>query len=98
KICDERGLPAFFEYERTNARKELPAGPFAKLLRTLSEIQGPDPKNSPVRIALVTDRNSPAHERVIRTLRAWDVRLDEAFFLGGIAKTEILKAFGAHMF
>jgi 5'-nucleotidase len=35
---------------------------------------------------------------VIRTLRAWDVRIDEAFFLGGVDKTEILKSFGANIF
>ncbi len=98
KIYDEQGLDAFYRYEKENARKELSAGPFAKLLRILSEIQGSDPKTSPVRIALVTDRNMPAHERVIRTLRAWNVRMDEAFFLGGIAKTDIIKAFGAQMF
>ncbi len=98
QIYDQRGLEAFYRYEEENAKKELPAGPFAKLLRTLSQIQGPDPGKSPVRIALVTDRNTPAHERVIRTLRAWNVRIDEAFFLGGIDKTEIIKAFGAHMF
>jgi 5'-nucleotidase len=46
----------------------------------------------------VTARNSPAHERVIRTLRAWEVRIDEAFFVGGVPKTAILEAFGAHMF
>ena len=46
----------------------------------------------------VTSRCAPAHERVIRTLRAWDVRIDEAFFLGGISKKEVLKAFGAHIF
>ena len=43
-------------------------------------------KDMPIRTALVTARNAPAHERVIRTLRAWDVRIDEAFFLGGIQK------------
>ena len=52
----------------------------------------------PIRTALVTARNAPAHERVIRTLRAWDVRIDEAFFLGGIEKSAVLKAFGAHIF
>ena len=52
----------------------------------------------PIRTALVTARNAPAHERVVRTLRAWDVRIDEAFFLGGIEKAEVLKAFGAHIF
>ena len=38
------------------------------------------------------------HERVIRTLRAWDVRIDEVFFLGGIRKKDVLQAFGAHIF
>lgn len=98
KIYEEQDLEAFRKHEEENADIELPAGPFAKILRTLAEIQGSDPNNSPVRIALVTDRNMPAHERAIRTLRKWNVRIDEAFFLGGIAKTEILKAFGAHMF
>lgn len=99
RIYRERGLEAFQAHEEANARKLLPEGPFAKLLKTLSFLQkglGLDP--SPIRIALVTARNSPAHERVIRTLRAWEVRIDEAFFMGGVPKTAILEAFGAHMF
>ena len=52
----------------------------------------------PIRTALVTARNAPAHERVVRTLRAWNVRIDEVFFLGGIEKSEVLKAFGANIF
>lgn len=52
----------------------------------------------PIRTALVTARNAPTHERVIRTLRAWDVKIDEAFFLGGMDKREFLHAFGAHIF
>ena len=98
QIFEREGLEAFRRYEEANAKRELPAGPFAKLLRTLSQIQGLDPETSPVRIALVTDRNTPAHERVIRTLRAWNVRIDEAFFLGGMAKGDVIKAFGAQMF
>jgi 5'-nucleotidase len=98
KIYEKEGVEAFYKYERDNATRALPDGPFAKLLRTLSAIQGDDPGSSPIRVALVTDRNRPAHERVIRTLRAWNVRVDEAFFLGGMAKAEILKAFGAQMF
>ncbi|MEI3147808.1 MAG: 5'-nucleotidase [Merdibacter sp.] len=35
----------------------------------------------------MTARNAPAQERVIRTLRAWNVRIDEAFFLGRHPKT-----------
>jgi len=46
----------------------------------------------------VTARNSPAHERVIRTLRTWNVRIDETFFLGGVAKHKILESFSPHIF
>ena len=53
---------------------------------------------APIRTALVTARCAPAHERVVRTLRAWNVRIDEAFYLGGIEKTDILKAFDANIF
>ncbi|HOQ02100.1 MAG TPA: 5'-nucleotidase [Acetivibrio sp.] len=99
KIYQEKGLDAFIEHEKANAKKPLPEGPFAKLLRTLSYIQNEvEFEKPPIRTALVTARNSPAHERVIRTLREWNVRIDEAFFLGGISKAEILNAFGAHIF
>lgn len=100
RIYQEKGLKAFAEHERENAKKPLPEGPFAKLLKTISLIQEQfgSKENAPIRTALVTARNSPSHERVIRTLRAWKVRIDEAFFLGGIDKTEILKSFGANIF
>ena len=99
RIYQEQGLDAFTAHEAANAKNPLPEGPFAKLLKTISLIQKEYPKESaPVRTALVTARDAPAHERVIRTLRAWDVRIDEAFFLGGIQKSEILKAFDANIF
>lgn len=99
KIYQEKGLQAFAEHEHENAKKPLPEGPFAKLLKTISFIQKKFPANEvPIRTALVTARNAPAHERVIRTFRAWDVRTDEVFFLGGIEKSEVLKAFGANIF
>ena len=98
-IYKEQGLKAFAEHEHNNAQNPLPEGPFAKLLKTLSFVQQQFPKETvPIRTALVTARNAPAHERVIRTLRAWNVRIDEAFFLGGIEKSQVLKAFGANIF
>ena len=98
-IYKQEGLSAFEEHERLNAKNPLPAGPFAKLLTTISRVQKQlDAENMPIRTALVTARNAPAHERVIRTLIAWNVRIDEAFFLGGLQKSEVLKAFGAHIF
>lgn len=67
-------------------------------MKTIASLQKEFADCSPIRTALVTARNAPAHERVIRTLRAWDIRIDEAFFLGGITKKDVLKAFGAHIF
>ena len=65
----------------------------------ISNIQAKYPKEqTPIRTALITARNSPAHERVIRTLNQWNVRLDESFFLGGVDKYEVVKAFGADIF
>ena len=99
KVYQKKGLDAFVAHERENAKNPLPEGPFAKLLKTISIVQRQFVgKEIPIRTALVTSRNAPAHERVIRTLRAWDVRIDEAFFLGGIQKSEVLKAFGANIF
>ncbi len=99
RIYQEKGLEAFEENERKNADNPLKAGPFAKFLKTLSELQKDcHMEESPIRTALVTTRCAPAHERVIRTLRAWNVRIDEVFFLGGICKKDVLKAFGAHIF
>ncbi len=81
RIYQEKGLEAFEKNERENAENPLKAGPFAKFLKTLSELQKDFPQEqAPIRTALVTARSAPAHERVIRTLRAWGVRIDEAFF------------------
>lgn len=96
EIYQRDGLEAFLEHEKANAEKALPDGPFAKLLRTLSTIKKEYPNM--LRIAIITARNNPAHKRVILTLRQWGVDIDEAFFLGGVEKKEILKAFNAHIF
>lgn len=99
QVFQEKGLEAFEENERRLAKDPMKAGPFAKFLKTISDLQKELPtEQSPIRTALVTARSAPAHERVIRTLRAWNVRIDEAFFLGGVTKKDVLKAFGAHIF
>lgn len=95
-IYKEQGLAAFIENENANAENAMKEGPFAKLLKTLSTIKEKD--DSLVKIAIVTARNSPAHKRVILTLREWGCKVDEMFFLGGVAKDKVLKAFNAHIF
>ena len=99
QIFQEKGLQAFEENERVLAETPLAEGPFANFLRKLSDLQRElGVEDCPIRTALVTARSAPAHERVIRTLRSWNVRVDEAFFLGGLEKKEILRAFGAQIF
>ncbi len=100
RIFRHDGIEAFQTHEREHANDPLTKGPFANFLMTLSNLQAmfPDRDNAPIRTALVTSRSAPAHERAIRTLRNWNVRVDEAFFLGGVRKREILAQFGAHIF
>ena len=100
RVSQEQGLAAFHDHETTRAREPLSGGPFRGFLDALHRLQAAFPagENAPIRTALVTARSAPAHERVIRTLREWDVRLDEALFLGGRDKGPFLQAFGADLF
>jgi len=99
RIYRSQGLKAFEESEKAAARKPLEAGPFRRFLEVLHRMQTlADTGTSPIRTALVTARGAPAHERVIRTLRAWNIRIDEALFLGGMDKGAFLKAFQADIF
>src|SRR5215469_6375121 len=99
RVYQSGGLDAFAKRETESARDPLPGGPFKNFLAALHQIQSDYPEDkSPIRTALVTARGAPAHERVIRTLRAWNIRIDEALFLGGLDKGEFLRAFGADFF
>jgi 5'-nucleotidase len=99
RIYKREGLDAFQNNEALEAKQPLPGGPFKNFLAMLHQIQLDYPvEASPIRTALITARGAPAHERVIRTLRAWNIRIDEAMFLGGMDKGAFLKAFGADIF
>ncbi|WP_448208187.1 5'-nucleotidase [Azospirillum sp. sgz302134] len=98
-IYAAQGLEAFVAHEKENARNPMKAGPFGRLLKTLSSLQAVfDAKDSPVRIAIVTARNAPAHERVLHTLDAWDIRVDQMFLLGGLPKAPFLQVLKPHIF
>jgi 5'-nucleotidase len=99
RVFAESGLEAFNRTEAEAKDRPLPGGPFKPFLAALHKIQSEyDPDNSPIRTALVTARGAPAHERVIRTLRSWGIRIDEALFLGGMDKGIFLQSFGADIF
>lgn len=99
RVYKQEGLEAFTEIERERAKQPLMGGPFKEFLGALQGLQQEfGAEQMPIRTALVTARSAPAHERVIRTLRAWGIRIDESLFLGGLDKGEFLKAYGADVF
>jgi len=99
QVYKRDGLEAFTASEQAAAREPLRGGPFKPFLAALHRLQQAfPPTEAPIRTALVTARSAPAHERVIRTLRAWNIRIDESIFLGGLNKTEFLRAYQADVF
>ena len=99
EIYDSQGLDAFDKNEKTLAKRPLLGGPFKPFLSELHRLQNLFPQSEcPMRIALVTARSAPSHERVIRTLREWKIRIDESLFLGGLQKVDFLKVYQADIF
>ncbi len=99
KVYQEEGLEAFARSEQASAKQPLSGGPFKDFLQALHRLQAEfPPETGPIRTALVTARSAPAHERVVRTLREWNIRIDESLFLGGLDKGEFLKSYGADVF
>jgi len=98
-IYKEKGLNEYYKSESENAKIPLQPGPFKPFLQAISEIQSRfKPEDCPLRTAVVTARNAPAHERAIRTLRDWKIATNEMHFLGGIDKTGVLQVFNPHIF
>jgi 5'-nucleotidase len=98
RVYQAQGLDAFQRHETTHAQHPLAPGPFKPLLSALQRLQQSSTPQMRIRTALVTARSAPAHERAIRTLMAWHIEVDEAMFLGGLAKGEFLREFEPDFF
>jgi 5'-nucleotidase len=98
RVFQAQGLSAFQAHERDKATQPLLAGPFKPLLEALHRLQQVGTSRMRIRTALVTARSAPAHERAIRTLMDWNIEVDEAMFLGGLAKGEFLREFEPDFF
>ncbi|HEU4459207.1 MAG TPA: 5'-nucleotidase [Methylibium sp.] len=98
QVFQSAGLDAFQAHERERAASPLPAGPFKPLLEALHRLQREGTAQMRLRTALVTARSAPAHERAVRTLMGWNIEVDEAMFLGGLAKGEFLREFEPDFF
>jgi len=100
-VYKTEGLDRFHTIENEKQNEPMNDGPYAILLRKLARLQERLPFGadvSPLRIAIVTARSAPAEMRVINTLRHWGVYVNEIFFLGGVQKAKVVKAFRAHLF
>lgn len=106
QIYRSEGLERYRQYESERSSVPLNTGPVIELLKRISlfqqmEIrkQEHDPSYQRIlRTAIVTARNAPVHERMINTLHAWDIDIEEAFFLGGIDKSRILNVMKPHIY
>ena len=106
RVYRDGGLPEFSRHERELAEQPLQQGPLADFLKGLNQIQiresdmarqdlGYQPR---LRVCLVTARSAPAHERAVNSLRAWGLRVDDAFFLGGRPKAPVIEILRPHIF
>lgn len=103
RVYKMQGLDEFTRSEKAAANRPLEGGPFKPFLAALHMLQNEfgnefAEDESPIRTCLVTARAAPAHERVVRTLRAWNIRIDESLFLGGEPKGSFLQAYNADVF
>jgi 5'-nucleotidase len=106
KVFQAGNIDEFFESEVVHAQEALKRGPLNRLLSEVARLQrveraraAEDSSYTPfIRTAIVTSRNAPAHKRVVTTLRAWEIEVDEVFFLGGMDKRRILNVLKPHIF
>ncbi len=99
RVYQTEGLAAFQTHEISKAALPLSGGPFKPLLAALHQLQQQaGASGMRLRIALVTARSAPAHERAINTLMKWNLAVDEAMFLGGLEKGPFLREFEPDFF
>jgi 5'-nucleotidase len=106
RIYQTEGLAAFSREEALKRKEPLGKGPLADLfsrIALIQQLQEEARRLDPtlpkcLKIAIVTARNAPAHERMINTLKSWHLSVDEAFFLGGIEKRRVLSVMRPHMY
>ncbi|MFE9255278.1 5'-nucleotidase [Streptomyces sp. NPDC006879] len=106
RIYQSDGLATFRTHESTNAATPHAPGPLRDFLAGVNRVQQREEERQRqdpdyrirVRVSLVTARNAPAHERAVRSLKDWGVTVNDAFFLGGIDKGEIIGVLRPHIF
>ena len=105
-VFKQGGLDRFHAHETLHMERPHSPGPLANMFQKLAMMQRLEERaqrSDPgyrriVRIAIITARSAPSHERVVTTLKSWGVSADETFFLGGMDKSRVLDVFRPHIF
>ncbi|MFE3580927.1 5'-nucleotidase [Streptomyces vinaceus] len=106
RVFQSAGIDGFRAHEVRNATTPHDPGPLREFLAGINRIQRREederrknPGYRPrVRVSLVTARDAPAHERALLSLKRWGLRVNDAFFLGGIDKAPVIGALDPHIF
>jgi len=106
RVYQAGGIEEFRAHEVANTQIPHDPGPLRDFLAAVNRIQqheenerrkDPDYRIR-VHVSIVTARNAPAHERAVMSLRGWGLRVNDAFFLGGIDKGTIMTVLKPHIF
>ena len=105
-VFNKKGIKKYKEYERNKSTKPHNPGPlsdFAKKISRLRELESDKIRKNKkykrfIKIALITARSTPVHERVLNSIKNWGLSIDKSFFMGGFNKKEILETMKPHIY
>ncbi|GKQ38513.1 5'-nucleotidase [Streptomyces sp. A012304] len=106
RVFQQDGMEGFRAHETRNVATPHDAGPLRDFLREINKLQRREEERRRedaeyqirVHVSIVTARSAPAHERAVLSLNNWGVRVNDAFFLGGIDKSTVMDVLRPHIF
>ncbi|KAJ3612930.1 hypothetical protein NHX12_019187 [Muraenolepis orangiensis] len=104
QIFAAQGLEKFHEHEKENENNPMNHGPLKGFLEALGKLQKKlhakgQRMDCPIRTYLVTTRDAASSGfRALKTLRLWDLEIDEGYFLAGSPKGPMLEKIQPHIF
>ena len=105
-VYKNSGIDQFYAQEKAKAAIPHSPGPLADLFSKLAKLHKLEDEmiaanpscRRHLKTSIVTARSAPAHERMVTTLRAWNITVDQTFLLGGMDKGRILAILKPHIF
>lgn len=106
QVYKSDGIDGFRAHETDNVMTPHDVGPLKDFLANVNRIQDLEEARRRtdqeykirVHVSIITARDAPAHERAIMSLKDWGVRVNDAFFLGGVEKGAITDILKPHIF